>query len=90
MVGGGGIVLDPQSVVRDGELFVAVELLGGRGAELHVRIASVVERGWLAEMFPHALRTTEAIELDDAQERVVRGALRAEVEHRGAHHRSAS
>ena len=73
MVGGTGIGLDPRSVVRDAELFVAVEVEGGRDrSELRVRVASAVERAWLAEMFPHALSATDAIEFDPAKERVVR------------------
>jgi ATP-dependent helicase HrpB len=75
MVGGTGVVLDGRSVVREAELFVAVELDGAaRGplAELRVRLASAVERGWLDEMFPHGVRTTETIEFDAAQQRVVR------------------
>jgi ATP-dependent helicase HrpB len=74
MVGGTGVVLDARSVVREAELFVAVELDGAAdgSAELRVRLASAVERGWLDEMFPHAVRTTETIEFDAAQQRVVR------------------
>jgi len=79
MVGGTGVTLDDHSVVRDAELFVAVEVEGaarsgarGRDAELRVRIASGIERAWLAEMFPHALQTREQIAFDEAQERVVR------------------
>src|SRR5262249_15367298 len=71
MVGATGVILDPRSVVRDAELFVAVEVEGGRrGDELRVRAASAVERDWLADMFPHALHTTEVLEFDE--ERVVR------------------
>jgi ATP-dependent helicase HrpB len=72
MVGGTGVVLDEGSVVREAELFVAVDVEGGHGAELRVRVASGVEPAWLAEMFPYALRTMETIAFDDAQERVVR------------------
>jgi ATP-dependent helicase HrpB len=73
MVGGTGVVLDPRSVVRDAELFVAVEIESGRrGDELRVRTASAIEHGWLAEMFPHALRSIDVLEFDEEQERVVR------------------
>jgi ATP-dependent RNA helicase HrpB len=74
MVGGTGVVLDPQSVVRDAELFVAVEVDGGarRETEPRVRVASAVERDWLARMFPQALRTVEGLEFDHEHERVVR------------------
>jgi ATP-dependent helicase HrpB len=74
MVGGTGVVLDAQSVVRDAELFVAVEVEGGARteAELRVRVASAVERAWLAQMFPHALRTVDGLDFDQEHERVVR------------------
>jgi ATP-dependent helicase HrpB len=72
MVGGTGVVLDDRSVVRTAELFVAVEVEGGRGVELRVCIASAVERAWLDEMFPYAIRRTDRVEFDDARERVVR------------------
>jgi ATP-dependent helicase HrpB len=73
MVGGTGVVLDPLSVVRDADLFVAVEVDGSqrRGDEPRVRIASGIERAWLAQMFPHAMRSVQAVEFDAAQERVV-------------------
>ncbi len=60
MVGGGGVVLDPSSVVRDAELFVAVDLEGaarGEHAEARVRLASAVEqdvaRGDVSAGAPH-------------------------------------
>ena len=73
MVGGTGVALEPVSVVRDAELFVAVEVGGGprRGDELRVRVASAIEREWLEEMFPHALHSTHVLEYDAALERVV-------------------
>ena len=52
MVGGHGVALDPASVVRSAELFVAVELGGpptGVRADTTVRLASAVERDWIAE-----------------------------------------
>jgi ATP-dependent helicase HrpB len=72
MVGGTGVELDARSVVRDAQLFVAVEVEGGRGPELRVRIASAVERAWLDEMFPHAMVTDDELVFDPAQQRVVR------------------
>jgi ATP-dependent helicase HrpB len=74
MVGGGGVVLDPSSVVRDAELFVAVDLEGARGehAEARVRLASAVEQAWLEEMFPRAFRTAGEVVFDAGTEHVVK------------------
>ncbi len=72
MVGGTGVALEPRSVVRDAELFVAVDLDAGPGAEARVRVASAVDAAWLAELFPDALRSEEVVEFDAAQARVVR------------------
>ncbi|MBX3028255.1 ATP-dependent helicase HrpB [bacterium] len=72
MVGGTGVALDPRSVVRGAELFVAVDLDAGAGADARVRIASAVDPAWLAELFPAALRRDAVVELDPAQGRVVR------------------
>lgn len=78
MTGGAGVVLDSRSVVRNAELFVAVDIegpaaaeSGGRG-ELRVRLASAVERSWLDELFPGAVSCEETLEFDAAGERVVR------------------
>ena len=46
LVGGRGLRLDRACGVREGELFVALELDGGRG-EARVRQASRVERDWV-------------------------------------------
>ena len=72
MVGGTGVALEARSVVRDAELFVAVDLDAGPGAEARVRVASAVDAAWLAELFPDSLRFEEVVEFDAAQARVVR------------------
>src|SRR5262249_45811142 len=60
MVGGGGVVLAPESVVREDDLFVAVDLEGGgRRPDAVVRVASAVRREWLPGRPPRA-RTTPA------------------------------
>ncbi|MBI3406926.1 MAG: ATP-dependent helicase HrpB [Planctomycetes bacterium] len=46
MVGGRGVRLAPQSAVRDGELFLAIDVDAGE-KESWVRIASSIEREWL-------------------------------------------
>jgi ATP-dependent helicase HrpB len=74
IVGGAGVALHPSSVVRDAELFVAVDLEAGERrerAEARVRLASAVERSWLEEMFPHAVSSVPEVAFDAAAERVV-------------------
>jgi ATP-dependent helicase HrpB len=77
MVGGTGVTLGAESVVRDAELFVAVELAARKGAETVVRVASAIERDWLAALFPGALREESELVFDDARERVVMRLRRA-------------
>ncbi len=66
MVGGRGVRLAEASAVRQGELFLCLELDAGRGEAL-VRQASRVEREWLP-----AAEIREAVEtrFDEASERV--------------------
>jgi ATP-dependent helicase HrpB len=72
MRGGTGVVVAPESVVREAELFVAVEVDGGgRGREARVRIASAVERGWLARVFPGSVETEREVAFDPARGRAV-------------------
>ncbi|GJM21231.1 MAG: ATP-dependent helicase HrpB [Planctomycetota bacterium] len=50
LVGGRGLRLDKHSVVREAELFVAVDLSAGSGrqrGEARARLASAIEREWL-------------------------------------------
>ena len=72
MVGGTGVALAPESVVRDAELFVAVDVEGGeRGTEARVRLASAIEESWLAELFPGVVTTTRTTTCDAATERLL-------------------
>lgn len=72
MVGGTGVVLGPESAVRDAELFVAVDVEGGeRGSEARVRIASGIDVDWLAATFPEAVTTARTVECDPDAERIV-------------------
>jgi ATP-dependent helicase HrpB len=74
MAGGTGVTLAPESVVREAELFVALDVEAGpRGArnEAVVRLASAVEPGWLADVVPGAMRETRETVYDAARERVV-------------------
>jgi ATP-dependent helicase HrpB len=72
MVGGTGVAIAPESVVREAELFVAVDLEGGgRRPEAVARIASAVRREWLAALFPGAVATDVELLFDAARAAVV-------------------
>lgn len=80
MIGGRGVRLGDESVVKEAELFVAVELGGGKkggtsggtsgGArgEAWVRLASAIERDWLS---PEAIKTHDEILYDAELDRVI-------------------
>ena len=74
MVGGRGVRLAPESVVRDAEFFVALDpredRRGGR-LEARVRIASAVRLEWLEELFPEAIRRERSVRFDAERQRVV-------------------
>ena len=67
MVGGRGVVLDESSCVRDGDLFLCLDLDSG-GREARVRQASRVEADWLDE---EQLRPSAEAVFDEKRERVV-------------------
>jgi ATP-dependent helicase HrpB len=74
MVGGIGARLDDASVVRDGDLFAALDavpLTGGSGRFVLVRVASLVRREWLEELFPGSVREEDEVGFDEATGRVV-------------------
>ncbi len=72
MVGGTGIALAPESVVREAEFFVAVDVEGGGGRpEALVRLASAIERSWLERLFPGAVTTDDALVFDTARAAVL-------------------
>ena len=59
MVGGRGVCLAPESVVRDADLFVAIDAREDRRAgvlEAQVSLASIVRLEWLEELFPAHVR----------------------------------
>jgi ATP-dependent helicase HrpB len=77
MVGGGGVKLADESVVKRGELFVALDArhdARSRAAEAMVRVASRVEADWLASLFPHAVRRGRVVRYDAASDRVIASA----------------
>ncbi len=71
MTGGIGVVLAPESVVREAELFVAIDLDRGHGAEATVRVASAVRREWLDALFPGAVTSERALVFDATRGAVV-------------------
>ncbi len=74
MVGGTGVVLDAGSVVREAELFLAIDLQGSGGryrTEPRVRIASAVRREWLSAVAQQNLREARELLFDAVQEQVV-------------------
>ena len=74
MVGGRGVRLDPASIVRDAELFLALdprEDRRGGALEARVRVASEVRAVWLEELFPERLRRLCSVEFDEARGRAV-------------------
>ncbi|HVM98387.1 MAG TPA: ATP-dependent helicase C-terminal domain-containing protein, partial [Candidatus Acidoferrales bacterium] len=74
MVGGRGVLLAESSVVRDAQLFVAVEVGAGErrgGVEATVRLASAIEPSWLKEIEAQAVRQEVVLELDETAGQVV-------------------
>jgi len=74
MVGGRGIRLDPESVVREAEFFLALDPREDRRngvLEARVRVASAIEVGWLDEIFPGAVRRHQSVEFDPERRRAV-------------------
>ncbi|MBK7878385.1 MAG: DEAD/DEAH box helicase [Planctomycetes bacterium] len=70
MLGGRGVRLADESAVMDHELFVCAELDGGRRgerAEATVRLASAIEREWLAR---DRVRVADEVAFDKEKERV--------------------
>jgi ATP-dependent helicase HrpB len=80
MVGGGGVRLDAESVVRQGEFFLALDARNdpqSQTREALVRIASAIRVEWLMETFPQSFSRQRTIVFDEARQRVVgRGVVR--------------
>ncbi|MDB5320202.1 MAG: ATP-dependent helicase HrpB [Phycisphaerales bacterium] len=73
MVGGGGVRLSPESVVRQGDFFVAVDARRDERSvarEAFVRIASAIDVAWLEEMFSAQIRREREVIYDEQRERV--------------------
>jgi ATP-dependent helicase HrpB len=66
MVGGKGVILGPESAVRESEYFVCLDVDAGQG-EARVRQASAVDREWITAA---QTRTTIDVVFDETAERV--------------------
>ena len=74
MVGGRGVRLDPASVVRDAEFFLAIdprEDRRGGTLEARVRVASAIDPGWLDDLFPGSVTREKAVRYDAEKRRAV-------------------
>lgn len=74
MVGGGGVKLSPESIVRQGEFFVAVDARQDQRSaarEAFVRIASAIDVAWLEQLFPSQIRREKMVVYDEGRKRVV-------------------
>jgi ATP-dependent helicase HrpB len=74
MVGGRGVRLEPESVVREAELFLALDLRDDRRGgtrEARVRIASEIRADWLEAMFPGAVRLERTVRFDESRGRAI-------------------
>lgn len=74
MVGGSGVRLANESVVKTAEYFVAVDARAddrAKAGEAMVRIASAIEPEWLEEMFPQSVVRAKQAVFDDVKGRVV-------------------
>ena len=74
MVGGGGVRLSPDSVVKQAEFFLALDARQDERSarrEAFVRVASAVNVEWLEELFPQSVRTEREAVFDPERQRVV-------------------
>lgn len=74
MVGGGGVRLSPESIVRQSEFYLALDArhdARSTSREAIVRIASRIEPAWLDELFPGEILRQRNVVYDAARDRVV-------------------
>ena len=74
MVGGGGVRLAPESVVRQHEFFLALDARQDQrnlSREAIVTIASAIDVAWLEAMFPQEIRREQRASYDERRDRVV-------------------
>jgi ATP-dependent helicase HrpB len=74
MVGGRGVRLAWQSVVKTAEFFICVDARGDDRAaarQATVHLASAIDPAWLEEMFPQSITRQSGVEFDKSTGRVV-------------------
>ena len=74
MVGGRGVRLAPGSVVRDADLYLALDAREDERSaqrEVQVYLASLVRPEWLDELHPHLLRRETVSRFDATRDRVI-------------------
>ena len=74
MVGGRGVRLGPESVLRDAELYLALDAREDRRGgprEVQVRMASTIALEWLEELFPGNVRRERRTRYDESRRRVI-------------------
>jgi ATP-dependent helicase HrpB len=74
LVGGGGVRLSPDSVVRQPEFFLALDARQDERSarrEAFVRVAGAIRVEWLAELFPQSVRTEREAVFDPDRQRVI-------------------
>jgi ATP-dependent helicase HrpB len=74
MVGGRGVRLAPESVVRDAAFYVALDAREDRRGgtlELQVSLASMIRLEWLEELFPEQVHSERLTRYDPSRRRVV-------------------
>jgi ATP-dependent helicase HrpB len=74
MVGGTGVRLAPESIVHEGDFFLALDARHDHRAKARqamTRIASVIELPWLENLFPQSIRVERKTEFDETRQRVV-------------------
>jgi len=74
MVGGSGVRLAPESVVRQAEFFLALDARHdprSPSREATVQLASEIDVRWLSEYFPHAVHKEREYQYDPDRQRVI-------------------
>jgi ATP-dependent helicase HrpB len=73
MVGGIGVRLAVESVVRLGEFYIAVDVQAderSRKSEALVRIASRIERTWLDELFQNFIQSRRTLVFEESRQKI--------------------
>ena len=77
MVGGAGVQMGTESIVRQGEFLIALDAWHpphnphNPAQEATIRMASLIDPAWLPELFPHQMRRVYDVTYDPAADRVI-------------------